>query len=37
MRGRSASSIQDAINSNKGGMGFLRTLTPAQITAISQF
>jgi hypothetical protein len=37
MRGSSASSIQNAINNNTGGMGFLKSLTPAQINAISQY
>jgi hypothetical protein len=37
MRGSSASSIQSAINNNVGGMGFLRTLTAAQIDAISKY
>jgi cytochrome c553 len=37
MRGKSASSIQNAINSNKGGMGSLKSLTSAQINAISQY
>lgn len=37
MRGRSVSSIQSAINGNLGGMGFLRTLTAAQLNAISQY
>ncbi|BCS53000.1 cytochrome c [Geobacter sp. SVR] len=36
-RGSSASSIQNAINGNRGGMGFLNTLTPAQLKAISQY
>lgn len=36
-RGSSATTIQNAINTNIGGMGFLNTLTPAQITAISQY
>ena len=36
-RGSSASAIQSAINSNKGGMGFLNTLTPAQLNAISKY
>jgi len=31
----SASSIQSAINGNKGGMGSLKSLTSAQITAIA--
>jgi mono/diheme cytochrome c family protein len=34
-RGSSASAIQSAINSNKGGMGSLKSLTAAQITAIA--
>lgn len=37
MRGSSASLTQSAINSNRGGMGSLRSLTAAQITAISQY
>jgi hypothetical protein len=39
MRGESASATSSAISSNKGGMGssFLRSLTPAQLTAISQY
>src|SRR5919108_147255 len=36
MRGKSASSIQSAINNNVGGMGFLKSLSPAQIDAISK-
>jgi fibronectin type 3 domain-containing protein len=36
-RGKSASATQSAINSNRGGMGSLSTLTPAQITAISLY
>lgn len=37
MKGRSASSIQAAIDSNRGGMGTaaLRALTPAQVAAIA--
>lgn len=34
-KGSSASSIQNAINNNIGGMGSLKSLTPAQIAAIS--
>ncbi len=34
-RGESANEIQKAINENKGGMGFLSTLTPAEISAIA--
>ena len=37
MRGRSTTSIQRAINSNRGGMGCYKSLTSAQITAISQY
>jgi len=37
MRGRSTTSIQRAINSNRGGMGSYKSLTSAQITAISQY
>jgi mono/diheme cytochrome c family protein len=33
--GRTASQIQTAINSNTGGMGFLSTLTPTQVSAIA--
>ena len=33
--GKSASAIQNAIKSNKGGMGSLKSLTAAQITAIA--
>jgi outer membrane biosynthesis protein TonB len=36
-RGKSAATIQSAINSNVGGMGSLKTLTPAQISAISLY
>jgi len=32
--GASASAISSAISSNRGGMGFLSTLTQAQIDAI---
>jgi mono/diheme cytochrome c family protein len=35
MKGQSASTIQSRINSNTGGMGSLKSLTPAQIAAIS--
>lgn len=35
-KGSSASAIQNAINSNRGGMGSLKSLTPAQVQAISQ-
>ena len=34
-KGSSATTIQNAINSNRGGMGSLSFLTSAQITAIS--
>ncbi|MCY2931128.1 MAG: hypothetical protein NTV86_16890 [Planctomycetota bacterium] len=34
-RGASAGAIQSAINSNRGGMGFLSGLTPAQVAAIA--
>ena len=34
-KGSSASAIQNAINSNRGGMGSLSSLTPAQVAAIS--
>jgi mono/diheme cytochrome c family protein len=34
-KGRPASAIQGAIDSNRGGMGSLSFLTPAQIQAIS--
>jgi hypothetical protein len=37
MRGEPVSATQSAINSNTGGMGFLRTLTPAQLDAISRY
>jgi mono/diheme cytochrome c family protein len=37
MRGESATSTKSAINNNKGGMGFLSSLTSAQLTAISQY
>ncbi|MBI5576768.1 MAG: cytochrome c [Deltaproteobacteria bacterium] len=36
-RGKSATSTQNAINNNTGGMGFLSNLTSAQITAISLY
>ena len=36
-RGKSVSATQSAINNNVGGMGFLRTLTAAQLNAISQY
>jgi fibronectin type 3 domain-containing protein len=36
-RGKSATAIQNAINSNRGGMGSLNFLTPAEITAISLY
>jgi hypothetical protein len=35
-KGSSATNIQNAINNNTGGMGSLKSLTPAQILAISQ-
>jgi len=35
MRGKSASSIQSAINGNDGNMGPLRALTPAQVQSIA--
>ena len=34
-RGRSATQIQNAINSNRGGMGSLSSLTSAQVDAIA--
>jgi hypothetical protein len=37
MRGESVSATSSAISSNKGGMGSLRSLTSAQLTAISQY
>jgi hypothetical protein len=37
MRGKSVSSTQTAINNNVGGMGFLKSLTPAQLDAISKY
>jgi hypothetical protein len=37
MRGQSVSLTSSAISSNVGGMGSLRSLTPAQLTAISQY
>jgi mono/diheme cytochrome c family protein len=32
---RTASRIQSAIDANRGGMGSLRTLTPAEVQAIA--
>ena len=37
MGNRSAAQITSAINANKGGMGFLSSLTPAEINAIATF
>jgi len=34
-QGKSAATIQAAINSNTGGMGFLSSLTAAQISALA--
>jgi mono/diheme cytochrome c family protein len=36
-RGKSVATIQAAIAANRGGMGFLNTLTTAELTAISQY
>lgn len=36
-KGRSAASIQNAINSNTGGMGFLNVLTAEEVQAIADY
>lgn len=36
-RGVAASKIQSAIDNNIGGMGFLSSLTPAEVEAISKY